>query len=66
MTFFVSVILLSLMSLSTMATFTPTAPGPGDVFVAGSMCSIQWKPDIDGVWTNVTIGTLPSSLTDAH
>jgi hypothetical protein len=54
------------MYLPTMATFTPTAPGPGDVFAAGSMCSIQWKPDIDGVWTNVTIGTLPSYLIDAH
>jgi hypothetical protein len=40
-----------------LATFLATAPGPGDVFAAGSMCSIQWKPDTDGVWTNMTIGT---------
>jgi hypothetical protein len=56
MTIFPHVLLLVSLVGPALATFLATAPGPGDVFAAGSMCSIQWKPDTDGVWTNMTIG----------
>ena len=38
-----------------LAQLTPTAPGPGDSFVAGETCTIDWTPDQSGQWTNVTI-----------
>ncbi|KAF5344110.1 hypothetical protein D9758_008898 [Tetrapyrgos nigripes] len=43
--------------------FTPTAPGPGDVFKAGKDCTIAWKP---GNWTNVTITLMSGSNTDMN
>jgi len=45
----------SLLSLAARAALTPVAPGPGDIFPAGSQCSMGWTPDSTGTWTNVTI-----------
>lgn len=45
-----------------LADLTPTAPGPGQTFDAGSACTIQWDVDQSGTWTNVTIGTCIQSL----
>ncbi|CCM01600.1 uncharacterized protein FIBRA_03660 [Fibroporia radiculosa] len=36
----------------------PLAPGPGDIFAAGSDCTLKWSVDTSGTWKNVTIGTL--------
>ncbi|KAI9001025.1 Ser-Thr-rich glycosyl-phosphatidyl-inositol-anchored membrane family-domain-containing protein [Trametes punicea] len=44
-----------------LADFTPTAPGPGDSFAAGSDCTIAWKPDESGQWTNVSIHLMSGS-----
>ena len=41
------------------ADLTPTAPGPGETFDAGSACTIEWDADAGGTWTNVTIGAPP-------
>ncbi|KAI5893531.1 uncharacterized protein SCHCODRAFT_02677580 [Schizophyllum commune H4-8] len=41
--------------------FTPTAPGPGDVFAAGGNCTIQWAVDQSGSWNNVTIDLMSGS-----
>ncbi|KAH9943452.1 Ser-Thr-rich glycosyl-phosphatidyl-inositol-anchored membrane family-domain-containing protein, partial [Epithele typhae] len=38
-----------------MASLTPTAPGPGDSFAAGSACTIHWSVDTSGHWNNVSI-----------
>ncbi|KAI0638174.1 hypothetical protein C8Q77DRAFT_1047001 [Trametes polyzona] len=46
---------------STMASFTPTAPGPGDTFAAGSDCTIKWAADTSGHWTNVSIYLMSGS-----
>lgn len=35
----------------------PTAPGPGEVFTAGSECSISWTPDESGRWKSFSIGS---------
>ncbi|KAH9853485.1 hypothetical protein C2E23DRAFT_821605 [Lenzites betulinus] len=37
------------------AGLTPTAPGPGDSFAAGSDCTIKWNADTTGQWTNTSI-----------
>lgn len=38
------------------AGFTPTAPGPGEIYQAGSACTIKWGVDTTGgTWTNVSI-----------
>ncbi|KZT12464.1 uncharacterized protein LAESUDRAFT_639480, partial [Laetiporus sulphureus 93-53] len=37
---------------------TPTAPGPGERFIAGSNCTIEWDADTSGTWTNVTIALM--------
>lgn len=41
---------------SALADLTPTAPGPGQTFNAGSNCTIEWDVDQSGTWKNVTIG----------
>jgi hypothetical protein len=33
----------------------PTSPGPGDVFIEGQACSINWNPDTTGVWKTMII-----------
>jgi hypothetical protein len=33
----------------------PTNPGPGDVFIEGQACSINWNPDTTGVWKTMII-----------
>ncbi|KAL0574672.1 hypothetical protein V5O48_007288 [Marasmius crinis-equi] len=38
--------------------FTPTAPGPGDSYAAGSQCQIKWEV---GDWKNVTISLMSGS-----
>ncbi|KAL0070711.1 hypothetical protein AAF712_001932 [Marasmius tenuissimus] len=38
--------------------FTPTAPGPGDSYAAGSMCPIKWNV---GDWRNVSIVLMSGS-----
>ncbi|KAJ4001124.1 hypothetical protein F5050DRAFT_1561408 [Lentinula boryana] len=40
---------------------TPTAPGPGDKFNAGSPCTIQWE--VGENWSNFTISLLSGSNT---
>ncbi|KZO93726.1 hypothetical protein CALVIDRAFT_240142 [Calocera viscosa TUFC12733] len=50
-----TVLAVLLLILSARAGLTPTGPGPTDVFLAGSQCSISWLPDPTGTWTNVTI-----------
>ncbi|KAJ3807145.1 hypothetical protein F5876DRAFT_48669 [Lentinula aff. lateritia] len=40
---------------------TPTAPGPGDQFNAGSPCTIQWK--VGENWSNFTISLMSGSNT---
>ncbi|KAL1743734.1 hypothetical protein HDZ31DRAFT_83184 [Schizophyllum fasciatum] len=47
--------LQSLAASASLTNFTPTAPGPGDVFTAGQNCTIQWAIDQSGSWNNVTI-----------
>ncbi|KIK68092.1 hypothetical protein GYMLUDRAFT_155635 [Collybiopsis luxurians FD-317 M1] len=37
---------------------TPTAPGPGDKFKAGSLCTIQWQP---GNWSEFSITLMSGS-----
>ncbi|TFK89817.1 hypothetical protein K466DRAFT_486015, partial [Polyporus arcularius HHB13444] len=48
-------LLLAATSVVAAAKFTPTAPGPGETFAAGSPCTIQWNADTSGKWTNVSI-----------
>ena len=48
---------LPLLVAKALADLTPTAPGPGQSYSAGSNCTIQWDVDQSGTWTNVTIGT---------
>ncbi|KAK0567194.1 hypothetical protein OC844_000356 [Tilletia horrida] len=45
------------------ATFTPTAPGPGDKFNAGSPITIQWDADTSGStkWKQTTIRLMSGS-----
>ncbi|KAI0832405.1 hypothetical protein BC628DRAFT_1414708 [Trametes gibbosa] len=43
------------------AALTPTAPGPGDIFAAGSDCTIKWTADKTGQWTNTTIYLMSGS-----
>ena len=50
--------LRSLDASASLTNFTPTAPGPGDVFAVGGNCTIQWAVDQSGSWNDVTIGTL--------
>ncbi|TFK55927.1 hypothetical protein OE88DRAFT_1622049, partial [Heliocybe sulcata] len=45
---------LALLS-STFATVVPVAPSPGDVFYAGSSCTIAWNVDTTGTWRNMSI-----------
>ncbi|EKM59876.1 uncharacterized protein PHACADRAFT_85619 [Phanerochaete carnosa HHB-10118-sp] len=40
---------------------TPTAPGPGQTFNAGSNCTIQWDVDQSETWKNVTIDLMSGS-----
>ncbi|CAO1631809.1 unnamed protein product [Jaminaea pallidilutea] len=40
---------------------SPTAPGPGDVFRAGSTCTTEWTPDTSGTWKNFTIDLMTGS-----
>ncbi len=53
---------LPLLANKVIATLTPTAPGPGETYSAGSNCTIQWDVDQSGIWTNVTIGASVSTL----
>ncbi|OBZ70155.1 hypothetical protein A0H81_10012 [Grifola frondosa] len=41
--------------------FSPTAPGPGDSFIAGSTCTVKWDSDSSGRWTNVSIALMSGS-----
>ncbi|KAI0699441.1 hypothetical protein BC835DRAFT_1526282 [Cytidiella melzeri] len=43
------------------AGLTPTAPGPGQTFEAGSNCTIRWDVDQSGRWNNVTIDLMSGS-----
>ncbi|KAG0144709.1 hypothetical protein CROQUDRAFT_672210 [Cronartium quercuum f. sp. fusiforme G11] len=47
----------------TLATITPTAPGPGQFFAEGSNCLIQWNLDPNHKWTNFTIDLMSGSNT---
>ncbi|KAI4526547.1 hypothetical protein K523DRAFT_310826 [Schizophyllum commune Tattone D] len=53
--------LRSLDASASLTNFTPTAPGPGDVFAAGGNCTIQWAADQSGSWNNVTIDLMSGS-----
>ncbi|KAI0347283.1 hypothetical protein BDW22DRAFT_1351693 [Trametopsis cervina] len=46
------------------AGLTPTAPGPGQTFNAGSNCTIVWNADQTGTWKNVTIDLMSGSNTN--
>ncbi|GJE87548.1 GPI anchored serine-threonine rich family protein [Phanerochaete sordida] len=47
-----------------LADLTPTAPGPGQSFNAGSNCTINWDVDSTGTWNNVTINLMSGSNTN--
>lgn len=47
--------LLCMISIA-LAGLVPTAPGPGEVFNAGTPCEIKWDVDMTGSWKNVTVG----------
>ncbi|KAL1722503.1 hypothetical protein EV715DRAFT_270482 [Schizophyllum commune] len=53
--------LRSMDASASLTNFTPTAPGPGDVFAAGGNCTIQWAVDQSGSWNNVTIDLMSGS-----
>ncbi|TRM67778.1 hypothetical protein BD626DRAFT_479811 [Schizophyllum amplum] len=46
---------------ASLTNFTPTAPGPGDVFKAGENCTIKWDVDQTDSWKNVTIDLMSGS-----
>ncbi|PIL37137.1 hypothetical protein GSI_00829 [Ganoderma sinense ZZ0214-1] len=53
---------LLLLSTLALASFTPTAPGPGDSFAAGSSCTTKWIPDTPGgKWTDFAIFLMTGS-----
>ncbi|KAL7282403.1 hypothetical protein ACG7TL_003874 [Trametes sanguinea] len=52
---------IALSAAAAKASITPTAPGPGDSFAAGSDCTIKWNADETGQWTNVTIYLMSGS-----
>ncbi|KAI0763267.1 hypothetical protein BC629DRAFT_1294137 [Irpex lacteus] len=56
--------LLSKIVSAVYAEFTPTAPGPGQTFTAGSNCTIIWDVDESGSWRNVTIDLMSGSNTN--
>ncbi|EIW61965.1 uncharacterized protein TRAVEDRAFT_91727, partial [Trametes versicolor FP-101664 SS1] len=56
-----SLILFAAYAGTALADITPTAPGPGDTFAAGSDCTIKWTADVSGQWTNVTIYLMSGS-----
>ncbi|KAI0771613.1 Ser-Thr-rich glycosyl-phosphatidyl-inositol-anchored membrane family-domain-containing protein [Trametes elegans] len=56
-----SVTLLVFSAGLALAEVTPTAPGPGDAFAAGSDCTIKWDADTSGQWTNVSISLMSGS-----
>ncbi|THV08495.1 hypothetical protein K435DRAFT_959055 [Dendrothele bispora CBS 962.96] len=60
-TFFVLILLAPLVAGDE---FTPTAPGPGDVFKAGENCTISWMPSSPGGWTNVSVSLMSGSNDD--
>ena len=47
---------LLLLSRFALGAVTPIAPGPGEVFIAGSTCSVSWTPDETGEWKSFSIG----------
>ena len=50
---FLAILVLSWLALGAV---TPTAPGPGEVFTAGSKCSVSWTTDQSGTWKSFSIG----------
>ena len=52
----VSSLALLVLSRLALGAVTPTAPGPGEVFTAGSECSIAWTADQSGKWKSFSIG----------
>ena len=61
-----TVLSLPLLAARALADLTPTAPGPGESYSAGSNCTIQWDVDQSGIWTNVTIGTSTTACTSVE
>ncbi|KAK1236635.1 hypothetical protein PQX77_000187 [Marasmius sp. AFHP31] len=55
--------ILALLYIATLVAgdFTPTAPGPGDSYATGSMCSIRWNV---GEWRNMSIMLMSGSNTE--
>ena len=51
-----SSLVLVLLAQLVLGAVTPTAPGPGEVFTAGSDCSVSWAPDASGKWETFSIG----------
>lgn len=49
------IILASTTAMFVHADPDPTSPGPGDVFIEGQACSINWNPDTTGVWKTMII-----------
>ena len=47
---------LAILPAVCVAQLIPTAPGPGQIYMAGSQCTMQWQVDTTGTWQSVTIG----------
>ncbi|KAI0650801.1 hypothetical protein C8Q79DRAFT_868422, partial [Trametes meyenii] len=56
-----ALIVLAASAGMSLAAVTPTAPGPGDSFAAGSDCTIKWNADDAGEWKNVSIHLMSGS-----
>ncbi|KAI0677609.1 hypothetical protein C8Q78DRAFT_100679 [Trametes maxima] len=56
-----SLVVLAASAGMSLAAVTPTAPGPGDSFAAGSDCTIKWNADSTGEWKNVSLYLMSGS-----
>lgn len=56
-----SLLFFALFATLSFGSLTPTSPGPGNSFNAGSSCPILWEADTTGSWTNVTIDLMSGS-----
>lgn len=61
MSLFASTLSLLALVSSTSSALTPVAPGPGDIFHAGSNCTIVWNADSTGTWKNLSIDLMTGS-----
>ncbi|KAI0318689.1 hypothetical protein OF83DRAFT_1056419 [Amylostereum chailletii] len=59
-----SILLLASTAITPIQAIAPTAPGPGDVFRAGSNCTISWSTDSEAQWGNFSIDLMTGSNTN--